>query len=174
MICYLDKINSPIGDIHLAATDDGLVYCASARQNGSDMHDWINKYLPDHTLKEESNDILNDAKAQLESYFQGESNILNVPLELIGTPFRKKVWDALQTIPFGETRTYGQIAAQIGKPKGPRAVGQANHHNPISYFVPWHRVIGASGALVGFGGGLDAKSWLLTLEGIDHKYDKDK
>ena len=100
--------------------------------------------------------------------------MLNVPLNLIGTSFRKKVWEALETIPYGETRTYGQIASQIGNPKGPRAVGQANHHNPISYFVPWHRVIGAGGALVGFGGGLDAKSWLLSLEGVDHKYDKDK
>ena len=74
-ICYWDKIDSPIGWIHLAATDEGLVYCASARQNGSDMNDWLKKYLPDHTLEEASNDILNDAKAQLETYFSGENKI---------------------------------------------------------------------------------------------------
>lgn len=136
MICYWGKLDSPIGLIYLAATDEGLVYCASSRQNGSEMHDWLVKYLPDCILQEGSNDILNNAKIQLEYYFLGESKTLNVPLKLIGTSFRKRVWEALQTIPYGETRTYGQIASQIGKPKGPRAVGQANHHNPISYFVP--------------------------------------
>ena len=141
MICYWDKIDSPIGWIHLVATDEGLVYCASSRENGprksdSGMEDWINRYLPECTLQEGKNDILETAKSQLKAYFSGESKTLNVPLKLIGTPFRKKVWEALQTIPYGETRTYGQIAYQIQKPKGPRAVGQANHHNPISYFVP--------------------------------------
>ena len=136
MICYWDKLDSPIGWIHLAATDEALVYCASARQNATDMNDWLVKYMPEYTLEEGRNDILDAAKVQLKSYFQGESQILNVPLNLIGTPFRKKVWKALRTIPYGQTRTYGQIACQIGNPKGPRAVGQANHHNPISYFVP--------------------------------------
>lgn len=136
MICYWDKLDSPIGRIYLAATDKGLVYCASVRQDDSEMHDWLAKYLPDYVLQEGSNDILDTAKIQLKAYFLGESNILNVPLTLIGTLFRKTVWGALQTIPYGETRTYGQIASQIGKPKGPRAVGQANHHNPISYFIP--------------------------------------
>lgn len=136
MICYWDKIDSPIGLIHLGAIDGALVYCASVRQDGSKMHDWLVKYLPDYTLKEGSNEILNTAKEQLTSYFRGESKVLDVPLELIGTSFRKKVWKALQTIPYGETRTYGQIASQIQNPKASRAVGQANHHNPISYFVP--------------------------------------
>lgn len=141
MICYWDRLDSPIGFIHLAATDEGLVYCASARTDGSresdtGMYDWLEKYLPDYTLKEASTEILDTAKLQLQAYFSGVSKTLDVPLNLIGTEFRKSVWGALQTIPYGETRTYGQIASQIGKPKGPRAVGQANHHNPISYFVP--------------------------------------
>lgn len=169
MICYWDKIDSPIGLIYLAATDEGLVYCASPRVDGSEMHDWLEKYLPNYILKEGSNDILNTAKVQLNAYFSKKSELLDVPLKLIGTSFRIKVWEALKTIPYGETRTYGQIAKQIGNPKASRAVGQANHHNPVSYFVPWHRVIGTGGALVGFGGGLDVKSWLLTLEGIEHK-----
>lgn len=174
MICYWDKIDSPIGLIYLGATDEGLIYCGNPRENGSDIQDWISTYLPDCILKHESNHILNLAKTQLKAYFSGERRELNVPLKLIGTPFRKTVWQALQTIPYGETRSYGEIAAQIGKPKAPRAVGQANHHNPISYFVPWHRVIGAGGALVGFGGGLDAKAWLLDLEGIEYKKDKNR
>lgn len=168
MICYWDKIDSPIGTIYLAATEDGLIYCASPRQDGSAMNDWVSKYMPDCVLQEGSNDIINTAKKQLKSYFSGNNEILDVPLKLIGTPFRKKVWKALQTISYGETRTYGQIADQIGNPKASRAVGQANHHNPVSYFVPWHRVIGTGGALVGFGGGLEAKRWLLALEGVEH------
>lgn len=141
MICYWNRIDSPIGLIDLAATEEGLVYCASPRQDGpresdSGMNDWLVKYLPDYTLDEGDNDILNKAKIQLQAYFLGESKILNVPLKLIGTSFRKRVWAALQTIPYGQSRTYGQIACQIGNPKASRAVGQANHHNPISYFVP--------------------------------------
>lgn len=136
MICYWDKLESPIGPVHLAATDEGLVYCASAREDEREMHTWISKYMPDYTLQEGSNAILDSAKEQLKAYFSGKSKLLDVPLKLIGTDFRKTVWEALCTIPYGETRTYGQIANQIGKPKGPRAVGQANHHNPISFFVP--------------------------------------
>lgn len=141
MICYWNRVDSPIGFIDLAATEVGLVYCASPRQDGAresdtGMHDWLGKYLPDHTIEEGDNHILKTAKKQLQAYFLGESKTLNVPLKLIGTPFRKKVWGALQTIPYGQTRTYGQIASQIGNPKASRAVGQANHHNPISYFVP--------------------------------------
>ncbi len=136
MICYWDKLDTPIGLVHLASTYEGLVYCSSQRQDDLGMHDWLVKYLPDCILQEASNDILNTAKVQLKAYFLGESETLNVPLQLIGTPFRKKVWEALKTIPYGETRSYGQIASKIGKAKASRAVGQANHHNPISYFVP--------------------------------------
>ena len=136
MDCYLDILDSPIGPIELAATDEGLVYCASPREKGLDMRAWLSKYLPDHNLKEGSNAILNTAKAQLRVYFAGAGKVLDIPLQLIGTDFRKTVWEALRSIPYGETRTYGQIAAQIGNPKAARAVGQANHHNPISYIVP--------------------------------------
>ena len=136
MICYWDKLDSPIGSIYLAATHEGLVYCASSRANGMEMNSWLNKYLPEYIIKEGSNTILDEAKVQLKEYFSGKRKILNVPLKPIGTDFRKTVWEALCTIPYGETRTYGEIAAQIGNPRGPRAVGQANHNNPISYFIP--------------------------------------
>lgn len=136
MICYWDKLNSPIGLIYLAATDEGLVYCASPRMDGIEMFDWLGKYMPQYELVQGANGILNQAKEQLDSYFTGGNKNLDVPLKLIGTDFRKKVWNALLTIPYGQTRSYGQIADQIGNPKGARAVGQANHHNPVSYFVP--------------------------------------
>ena len=173
MDCYWDKFDSPIGEIYIAAVDEGLVYCGTSRENGSTMFSWLKKNLPDYKLINDRNNIINLAISQLQLYFEEKSKVLNIPLILIGTDFRKNVWRALQTIPYGETRTYGEIATQIGNPKGSRAVGQANHHNPISYFIPWHRVIGAGGSLVGFGGGLDIKKWLLDLEGSNYK-NKDK
>ena len=135
-ICYWDKLASPIGSIYLAATEEGLVYSATSREGGKEMHAWLAEHLPNCIFKQGSNPTLNTAKQQLTAYFTGESKVLDVPLKLIGTTFQKSVWQALRTIPYGETRTYGQIAVQVGRPKGPRAVGQANHNNPVSIFVP--------------------------------------
>jgi O-6-methylguanine DNA methyltransferase len=101
---------------------------------------------------------------QLAAYFAGNLKAFNIPLDIKGTEFQKRVWAALLTIPFGETRSYGQIARQIGHPAAVRAVGTANDRNPISIVAPCHRVVGASGALTGFAGGLDAKRYLLDLE----------
>ncbi len=136
MKCYVSNLKSPIGNIELAATDEGLVYCASTRESGGTMEAWIGKYMGQYDIIENDNKILIEAKNQLKDYFAGKSKVLDVPVVLIGTDFRIKVWNALKTIPYGETRTYGQIAHQVGNPKGPRAIGQANHHNPVSYFVP--------------------------------------
>lgn len=133
---YWDVIDSPIGPIYLAAVENWLVYCGSTRVNGIDMHTWLDKHLPGMKYKKERNKVLGKAVGQLEPYFKGESKTLDVPVKLIGTEFRKKVWKALQTIPYGESRTYGEIAKQIGNEKATRAVGQANNQNPISYFVP--------------------------------------
>ena len=102
--------------------------------------------------------------AQLAEYFQGERRHFDLPLDFAGTDFQKQVWAALLTIPFGETRTYAQIAAQIGNVKAVRAVGAANGRNPISIIAPCHRVIGADGSLTGFAGGLAIKEKLLALE----------
>jgi len=101
---------------------------------------------------------------QLESYFAGERQSFDVPFELRGTPFQKSVWQQLLTIPYGETRSYGQLALQIGNPAASRAVGAANGRNPLSLIVPCHRVIGAGGTLTGYAGGLDCKNYLLQLE----------
>ena len=102
---------------------------------------------------------------QLEAYFAGRLQVFDLPLEPQGTPFQRRVWAALQTIPYGETRSYGEIARQIGCPGGARAVGMANNRNPINIVIPCHRVIGADGKLVGYGGGLSIKEALLRLEG---------
>lgn len=104
------------------------------------------------------------AFAQIREYLEGSRKIFDFPYELRGTEFQKKVWNALCRIPYGETRTYRQIAEAVGNPKASRAVGAANHKNPIMIAVPCHRVIGADGSLVGYGGGLDMKKALLDLE----------
>ncbi|MEL7567858.1 MAG: methylated-DNA--[protein]-cysteine S-methyltransferase [Dehalobacterium sp.] len=109
--------------------------------------------------------IIKEAKAQVDAYFAGRLREFDLPLAPTGTEHMKKIWRLLCEIPYGETRTYGQIAVQAGNPKAARAVGQANHNNPIPIIVPCHRVIGANGKLVGFGGGLEMKRQLLMLEG---------
>lgn len=136
MICYWEKLQSPIGLVYLAATEEGLVYCGTPREVDSRLFDWVEKNLPGYSCQEGGNEYTATAKEQLTAYFSGQSRVLDVPLHLVGTPFRQSVWQALTTIPYGETRTYGQIAQQVGCPKGPRAVGQANNKNPVSYFVP--------------------------------------
>ena len=101
---------------------------------------------------------------QISEYLEGRRRTFDFPYVLRGTPFQQKVWQALRGIPYGETRTYGEIAAAVGSPKACRAVGMANHQNPIFIAVPCHRVIGANGKLVGYGGGLDMKQALLEIE----------
>jgi methylated-DNA-[protein]-cysteine S-methyltransferase len=109
--------------------------------------------------------MLLEAERQLNDYFSGKRKSFTLKLDFKGTEFQKKVWEALLTIPFGETRSYGQIAKQIKKPAAVRAVGAANGKNPISIIAPCHRVIGSRGKLTGFAGGLEAKAFLLSLEG---------
>ncbi len=108
--------------------------------------------------------LLQEAARQLAAYFAGTLTDFDLPLRLEGTAFRLRCWEALRTIPYGETISYGEQARRIGRPKAVRAVGGANHHNPISIVVPCHRVIGADGTLTGYGGGIDVKAWLLAHE----------
>jgi methylated-DNA-[protein]-cysteine S-methyltransferase len=108
--------------------------------------------------------VLLEAERQLAEYFAGTRRTFELPLDFEGTEFQRSVWAALLTIPYGETRSYGQIARQIGRPKAVRAVGAANGRNPLSIVAPCHRVIGASGELTGFAGGLETKEFLLALE----------
>lgn len=110
--------------------------------------------------------VLARAAAQLDAYFEGSLKTFDLPLRLSGTPFQMAVWNALKTIPYGETRSYGDIARVIGHPKAYRAVGMANHRNPVAIVIPCHRVIGSDGTLTGYGGGLPLKAWLLSQERI--------
>lgn len=110
--------------------------------------------------------LLERAAAELAEYFAGTRRAFTVPLAPAGTPFQRLVWDALREIPYGTTATYGEIAVRIGRPGAARAVGSANHHNPLSIFIPCHRVLGSGGALTGYAGGLEAKRTLLAIEGV--------
>lgn len=116
-----------------------------------------------HTVEKETS-LIAEAVSQLSAYFEGRLKTFDLPLDMSGTPFRMKTWEALKTIPYGETRSYGDIARQIGQPKACRAVGMANHNNPVAIVVPCHRVIGSDGSLTGYGGGLPIKRQLLDLE----------
>ena len=116
------------------------------------------------TVGDDVPEVLKHALSQIAEYFQGTRRLFDLPLEPFGTPFQCKVWQELLQIPYGETCSYGALAMRIGNAKASRAVGMANNRNPISIIIPCHRVIGANGKLVGYGGGLHRKQWLLSLE----------
>lgn len=141
---------SPLGKLYIVIEDDCLTQITTTpRENSVISQDSL---------------LMKRVKLQLTEYFQGKRKTFQLPVKAAGTEFQKKVWDALLEIPYGETRSYGQIANVIGNPKGARAVGSANHHNPLMIVVPCHRVIGSGGSLVGYAGGLWIKKYLLDLE----------
>ena len=146
--------SSPIGSLKIEATEQGI--CAI-------------RFLGEKALSQEecsaaSHPLLQQAVRELDEYFRGDRQVFTLPLVPQGTPFQHSVWEALQKIPYGATCSYGEIAAAIGNPKASRAVGMANNKNPLPILIPCHRVIGADGRLVGYGGGLDIKRKLLALE----------
>ena len=151
---------SPVGELKLVAKDSRLAAILWENDKPNRV-----RLGPMHEAPD--NPILVRAAQQLEEYFAGTRHRFELELDFAGTEFQKKVWQALLTIPFGQTRSYSQIAEQIGHPSAVRAVGAANGKNPISIVAPCHRVIGASGKLTGFAGGLAAKERLLTLEGCE-------
>ena len=155
-------VASPIGKLKLVASDKGLVAVLWEKENPGRVR--LNELLEDP-----SHPVLCKTERQLEEYFAGSRQSFSLPLDMRGTRFQNQVWEALLAIPFGETRSYGQLANQLGNPKATRAVGAANGRNPIAIVVPCHRVIGFSGKLTGFAGGLEAKAHLLALEGKDQK-----
>jgi methylated-DNA-[protein]-cysteine S-methyltransferase len=151
------EINSPVGKLKLVASEKGLV--AILWQNDRPER------IPLGEMVEESEQkVLVETEKQLTEYFAGERREFELPLDMRGTRFQKDVWDALLGIPFGEMRSYGDLAKQLGSPAASRAVGAANGKNPISIVVPCHRVIGSSGKLTGFAGGLEVKARLLEME----------
>lgn len=150
-------IASPVGTLTLVATDAGLA--AILWEN-----DRPGRVQLDIQKQDENHPVLRETERQLREYFAGRRTQFSVTLDMEGTAFQRQVWNALLTIPFGETRSYRQIAEQIGSPDAVRAVGAANGRNPVSIIAPCHRVIGSNGALTGFAGGLETKAFLLAHE----------
>lgn len=147
-------IDSPIGPLTLAGNDGRLTHLLMLNHS----------HAPDDTGWVRDDSAFPDAVAQLRAYFTGDLTEFDLTYDMAGTDFQKRVWSALLTIPYGQTRSYGELADQIGAPKASRAVGLANGRNPISIIVPCHRVIGSNGSLTGYGGGIDRKRALLNLE----------
>ncbi len=155
---YCSTYQSPLGPLELVASDDGLV----AVLWPDDPPERVR--LADDLVESPSNTVLAQTADQLDEYFDGKRKQFDLPLDLRGTEFQVAAWQALADIPYGETATYGQQAASLGRPKAVRAIGAANGRNPVSIILPCHRVIGANGSLTGFAAGIDAKKFLLDLE----------
>ena len=155
-LAYKD-IESPVGKLRLVASANALVAVLWERERLDRLKLEAMKFAPQQP-------ILIETERQLSEYFVGRRTAFDLPLEPSGSAFQKKVWRALTEIPFGQKRTYLDLANAVGSPKAYRAVGAANGKNPISIIVPCHRVVGANGALTGFAGGLEAKAKLLALE----------
>jgi methylated-DNA-[protein]-cysteine S-methyltransferase len=148
---------SPVGTLKLVASERGLAAILWQDDRADRVRLGAMAEAPDHP-------VLVETKRQLGEYFAGTRHRFDLPLDFHGTDFQKSVWAALLTIPFGETRSYAEIARQLGRPTATRAVGAANGKNPISIVAPCHRVIGSDGSMTGFAGGLEGKRYLLELE----------
>ena len=160
MSYYYKTMKSPVGELTLVASEKGLTAVLWEEEKP-------NRVPLEYLILDKKHPILLEVEDQLNEYFKGERKKFSLKLDPHGTEFQKKVWMALRSIPFGETRSYGELATQIGNPKASRAVGAANGKNPISVIVPCHRVIGSNGSLTGFAGGLKNKMTLLDLEKKD-------
>ncbi|MGC9400450.1 MAG: methylated-DNA--[protein]-cysteine S-methyltransferase [Anaerolineae bacterium] len=161
-VAYAGIMDSPLGDIWLCATEEGLCYVAF---EAPDVAAWpFGKRYGIQPVFARCHEWLEPARQQLKRYFAGDLRAFDLPLDMRGTVFQRSVWRLLRQIPYGATCTYGDLALQLGKPKAARAVGQAVGANPIAIVVPCHRVVGSDGALVGYGGGLARKQFLLELE----------
>jgi methylated-DNA-[protein]-cysteine S-methyltransferase len=144
--------DSPVGALILVGSEDGLREVL-----------WMERGLPPGA-QDRSCAVLEDAARQLRAYFAGELRRFELPLDLVGTPFQVQAWRALADVPYGTTVSYGEQARRLGRPAAARAVGAANGRNPVPIVLPCHRIVGADRSLVGFGGGLDRKAWLLAHE----------
>lgn len=153
-------ITTPIGDLRIVASDAGI------REIWMPLPDA--RSVPARATENPDHPILTEARRQIDEYFRGDRLVFDLPLDVEGTAFQREVWGALAEIPYGETESYGQLAERVGRPGAARAVGGANGRNPIPLVVPCHRVIGANGTMVGYGGpsedGIAIKRWLLRHE----------
>src|SRR4051794_31221348 len=145
-------VDTPIGPLLATATDDALTGL------------WFDREPREHWRRDDDGTVLGALRDQLDAYFGEALQRFDLPLAAVGTPWQHAVWDALMDVPYGTTLSYGELAARLGRPSASRAVGAANGRNPISVIVPCHRLVGASGALTGYAGGLERKAWLLQHE----------
>ena len=162
---HWSSVSSPRGSCVILATEHGICWLGTPGTSLDMGLNWVQRKMAFSSVVEDiSIEPLRQAVDQLGRYFAGERVQFTCPLDLHGTPFQLKVWNALTRIPYGERRSYTEIAREIGHPSAVRAVGAANGANPIAIIVPCHRVIGSNGSLTGYGGGLPTKAWLLDLE----------
>lgn len=160
---FTATVETAVGALRLLATERGLAFLALPRGGGAGLTGWLARHAPG-ARREEAFAPHRDAARQLVEYAAGKRTDFELPLDLRGTPFQLAVWRQLQTIPYGETRSYADVARAIGAPAAVRAVGAANGANPVSIIVPCHRVIQSGGKLGGYGGGLELKRRLLAME----------
>jgi len=156
------RMKTPIGELRVTASEDKILYVELPGYS-SDPH--FDRWVRQRLLRHRDTPALRDALAQLREYFAGKRRAFDLPLDADGTAFQQRVWQAVAAVPFGETTSYGRIALRLGDQQLARAVGAAVGANPIPIIIPCHRVLGADGSLVGYGGGLRRKIWLLRHEG---------
>jgi methylated-DNA-[protein]-cysteine S-methyltransferase len=164
---FYSEMESTIGPLLIATTDQGICWIGFGNGNKLlyNLERWTKRWL-NHEHLERNDQTLHRVMDQFSQYFEGKRNSFDLPVDLYGTPFQIRVWQSLLNIPYGQTRSYKDIALEIGIPKAVRAIGGANNRNPVPIIVPCHRVIGTNGALVGYGGGLEVKETLLNIERI--------
>ncbi|MDH5307253.1 MAG: methylated-DNA--[protein]-cysteine S-methyltransferase [Myxococcales bacterium] len=160
---YVARVDTPIGPLRVASTASGLAYVELPHESGSGLRGWAHRVLP-HAQLLEGFAPNRAAITQLQEYLAGKRTDFELPLDLRGTAFQVTVWTALRGIPYGETRTYAEIARAVERPRALRAVGAANGANPLALVVPCHRVVASGGKLGGYAGGLELKARLLAME----------
>ena len=158
------RFQSPIGQLSILAVKQGVVKISSENESLEELAKWCQKNLGMGIT--EGNNFTTEAKDQILNYFCGKRKSLDFPVVHINTPFRKRVLEAERNIPYGQTRSYGEVAKMVGRPKAIRAVGSANANNPLPLYFPCHRIINSNGKLGGFGWGVELKQYLLNLESL--------
>ena len=163
-ILHAAEFDSPVGPLRVVSSEGGLAYVALPHSSGRGLEGWMRRHAPDGELRQAF--APNQAAVtQILEFLEGKRRRFELALDLRATDFQHAVYAAMLEIPYGETRTYAQLAEAIGRPRSVRAVGAASGANPISLVVPCHRVIGSSGSLTGYGGGVELKARLLAMEG---------
>jgi len=162
-IVHTAEFDAPAGRMRVASSDRGLVYVALPRQSGRGFEGWLRRHAPDAQCQEAWAPN-RDAVTQICEFLEGKRRAFDLELDLRATSFQQEVYDALLAIPYGETRSYADVARQVGRPRAVRAVGSANGSNPLPLVVPCHRVVQSGGKLGGYGGGLPLKKRLLAME----------